>query len=136
MDKVEWREKFSTGIEFLDYINRNLLDLINNLIEIRNSNQKDTQLLSSLLSQIQDFALTHFDHEEKFLTKLHREDFSEHKMQHILFKKKLAFFCFEMSNNPQETSLDEFCDFLAMWFIHHSTSFKDNITQAYRKEAL
>lgn len=136
MDKVQWREGFSTGVEFLDKASRNLLDLINEMIEIQNSDEKDSQLLSSLLSQIQDFALMHFVLEERFLMKLHQNDFSDHKAQHTLFKKKLAFFCFELSDKPQEASLDEFCEFLADWFEQHCVSSRESIIQFCNHRAL
>ena len=134
MDKVKWREEFCTGVEFLDEASRNLLDLINDMIEIRNSEEKDNQHLSSLLSQIQDFALMHFVLEERFLVKLHQGDFPDHKAQHTLFKKKLAFFCYEMTNKPQEASLDEFCEFLGSWFEQHCLSSRESIIQFCNKK--
>ena len=110
--------------------------MINNLIEVRNSDSKDPQALSALLSQIQDFALTHFNTEEKYLIKIHHKDYIDHKAEHTIFKKKLAFFCFEMSSNPKEAPLDEFCNFLVHWFIGHCMNSRESLASACDKETL
>lgn len=135
MDKIEWCEQFSSGISDLDAENRNLLGMINGLIEIRNAEEKDLQSLSSLLSQIQDYAFRHFGHEENYIMQVHREDFSDHKEQHTLFKKNLAFFCFGTFNNQNEASLNDFCEFLAEWFVFHTTNFDKHIAKNYHGNA-
>ena len=131
MDKIEWCGQFNSGISDLDTENRNLLDMINSLVEIRNAEEKDLESLSSLLSQIQDYALRHFSREEGYIMQAHQEDFSDHKEQHTLFKKNLAFFCFNMINNEGELFLDDFLEFLVKWFVFHTTNFNKHIAKIY-----
>ena len=135
MDKIEWCVQFNSGISELDAENRNLLDMINSLIEIQNAEEKDLQSLSFLLSQIQDYALRHFSHEESYMMQAHQEDFSDHKKQHIFFKKNLATFCFDMFTNQDETSLDSFCEYLAKWFVFHTANFDKHIAVIYHENA-
>ena len=133
MNKVEWQEKYSTGVSLLDSGNRKLLDMINSLIETQNSAPEDSQAISSLLSQIQDLALTHFKNEEKYLININHKDYVDHKAEHTIFKKRLAFFCFERSNKSLEASLDEFCEFLVKWFIGHSLNSRESLTSTCDK---
>ncbi len=134
MDKIEWCERFNSGDDRLDIENRKLLNMINNLIEIRNSTGEDPQTLSSILSQIQDFAFSHFSHEEKLLMQVSKEEFSIHKEHHILFKKNLAFFCFGLFNDQKSFSLDDFCEFLANWFVSHTTTFDSHVAKVCQEE--
>jgi hemerythrin-like metal-binding protein len=135
MDKIEWSEQFESGIPDLDAENLDLLNMINGLIEIRNNEGKDLSRLSSLLSQMQDYALRHFNHEERYMKKVHQKDFLCHKEQHTLFKKSLAFFCFGMLRNQDNTFLDDFCKFLTKWFISHTTNFNEHISKMYCEKA-
>lgn len=136
MDKIEWCERFSSGNSDLDAVNRSLLDMINGLIEIRNSEGVDFQSLSSLLSQIQHCALRHFNHEESYMEQIPEEDFSDHKEHHALFRKSLEFFCFGMYSNQDKTFLNDFCEFLKKWFVFHTTNLNEQITELYHEDQI
>ncbi len=136
MDKIEWCRQFNSGNSGLDTENRKLLGLINDLIEIRNSETDDLQSLSSIVSQIQHCAVGHFKHEEDYMRRISGEDFTDHKKHHDLFRNGLQLFCFGMYCDRNKTFLNDFCEFLSKWFVFHVTNLNEQIAELYHEEEI
>jgi len=134
MDKITWREQFNSGISGLDAENRNLLELINRLIEVRNNEARGSEALAASLFQLQDHVRKHFTHEERYLKQTCRKDFEWHQQQHAFFKENLALFCFEMLQQDK-IFLDDFCYYLTEWFVFHVTNFDKRVVPVCREDA-
>jgi len=126
MDKIAWCEQFNSGISGMDAENRNLLERINHLIEVRNNGPTGHEALYVSLFQLQDHALEHFTQEECYLKNTCRKDFEYHRQQHTFFKDNLALFCFAVLQQ-NKVYLDDFCYYLAEWFIFHVTHFDKRV---------
>jgi len=119
MNKIEWSDKYSVGVEILDHQHKTLIDMMNQLIDTP-SIDSDSAIISGLLDNMIKYATTHFVEEERLMGLHGFPDFLPHQKQHVEFMKKTAEFC-----NVEEGTLvvhgfsETIRTYLREWWINH-----------------
>lgn len=88
MMKLQWLESFSIGIKSIDDDHKNILQAMQN-VQVAVENQ-DYSLCSSLLDELVDLAMAHFEREEEYLAHVSYPYIEEHILYHqeLLLKIK------------------------------------------------
>ncbi|MBP2651369.1 MAG: Methyl-accepting chemotaxis protein [Firmicutes bacterium] len=89
MALIEWNQNFSVSVAELDKEHKKLVDMINSLHESMKSG-KGKEIIAKILDEITDYALKHFNHEEKLMVQYNYQTYEEHKAVHDNFVKKIA----------------------------------------------
>ena len=117
MEKIIWNEKFSVGIREIDAQHKELIRMINQLIETKDT-KVDSETISDILTKMTQYTDYHFQTEEQYLIDNNYPDYASHKEQHAKFKKKAVAFCME-TMAYKETVPTEILSFLKDWLTNH-----------------
>ncbi len=117
MVKIRWNEQFSLGIPQFDERNKELIELLNKMIEYTNE-AIDSNVISQLIEQTISYALIQFEEEEEYLQTMACPDISMQKHQHDSFKKRMYQFRLDAIEKKDNFS-QEICEFLIDWLAFH-----------------
>ncbi len=81
---IEWTEDLATGVKEIDNQHKELFQRINNLLDACNHG-KGKEEVKKVISFLEDYVITHFSEEEKYMGKYDYPDFMSHKKQHLEF---------------------------------------------------
>lgn len=111
------------GIEQLDNDHRYLFSLIDKAtLLLHNEYLADRyEKVKELLGELDEYAETHFVHEETYMEQIRDPELIRQRMQHSIFRDRIRDFLFHDIENEdeQQTVLEELMDFLARWLYHH-----------------
>jgi hemerythrin-like metal-binding protein len=81
---MEWTEDLSVGIDIIDEQHKELFKRINGLVEaIRSSTCKYS--IPEVIRFLEDYIVTHFSEEERYMMRYDYPDFQQHRAQHGIF---------------------------------------------------
>jgi len=119
MDRIEWSDKFSVGVEVIDQQHRTLIGMMNKLIDTPNVDS-NSAIITELLDGMIKYATTHFVEEERQMSIHDYPDLPTHQEQHAVFMKKTAEFC---SVEEGAVVVHDFSEtvlmYLREWWINH-----------------
>jgi hemerythrin-like metal-binding protein len=119
MDKIEWSNMFSVGVDILDEQHKTLIGMMNRLIDTP-STDSNSAIVTGLLNDMITYATTHFVEEERRMNLHNYPDFLIHQAQHVAFMEKTAEFC---SVEEGEMVVHDFSEtvrrYLRDWWINH-----------------
>jgi len=81
---IEWTDDLATGVNEIDNQHRELFQRINNLLDACNHG-KGKEEVKKVISFLEDYVITHFSEEEKYMGKYDYPDYMVHKRQHLEF---------------------------------------------------
>jgi len=117
MEKIEWSAQFSVGNETIDNQHKDIIDLINILIE-NSELSPHSKIVSETLSLLVNYSREHFKYEEQFLSTLKYPGVEEQIKDHKEFKLEVAGFydaaILNISGIPQALLM-----FLKEWWVTH-----------------
>jgi hemerythrin len=117
MEKIMWDESFSVGVRDLDEQHKQIVIIINTLIEMSNI-KVDSEIISDTLTKMTRYALDHFNKEEHYMLEYGYPGYSLQKSQHQEFKKKTADFCIGTMVYTETVPIEIF-EFLKSWWTNH-----------------
>ncbi|MGQ3685760.1 MAG: bacteriohemerythrin [Candidatus Loosdrechtia sp.] len=117
MEKILWDKSFSVGVRVLDEQHKQIVILINTLIEMSNV-EVASEIISDTLTKMTRYALEHFKDEEHYMLEYGYPGFSLQKSQHQEFKKKTAGFCIDTMAYTETVPM-EISEFLKSWWTNH-----------------
>lgn len=111
-----WDARYATGIEVIDSQHQRLFGLTNQLLQAAAENANNS-LMGELLAQIEEYASTHFSHEESIMEWAGYANIAEHRDQHALLREELDFFRAELDKGA--LSPHELAEFMQSWLAKH-----------------
>lgn len=127
MALLEWRDEYSVGIRFLDEEHRHLINIINSL-HAAMKNRTSQRAMEEILSALEDYAATHFLHEEELMTVHSYPALTSHRRQHQRFVSSLNAFQRDLA---ESTSISvKVFNFLSQWLRQHIMS-QDKLYSSY-----
>ncbi len=117
MKKIVWKDEFSVGVETLDRQHKQIIEVINSLIDKPRIFFR-SQNVSSALMDLTNYVSEHFLLEERLLQENGYPTLLEHSKKHTLYSKRIADFCKESLDGKSEVP-DELMAFLTDWWTNH-----------------
>jgi len=121
MKYLQWSEKFSVGVDSVDYEHQNLMDMIN-MIYAELEDRRDVAEITNTISDVHAEISAHFALEERIMRQSGYEEFEAHKNDHEDLLDQIRAMMDAIENDP-EPALDTLSDQLADWFSHHFATF-------------
>ena len=84
MQKLEWEELFSTGIEHFDNQHKVLFGFLN-VLRANTVGKRDKEVVNEVIDSLLNYTMTHFLEEEIVLCRLEFPGYAEHKAEHDEF---------------------------------------------------
>lgn len=117
MPLLEWNESHSVNIKEIDGQHQKLVGFMNELYDAMRAG-KSKEVLGGILNELVNYAVYHFDTEEKFMTKYEFPLLEEHVREHTAFKAKAADLVTRYENSTAIISI-EVMNFLRDWLNTH-----------------
>jgi hemerythrin len=117
MEKLNWKDEYSVGIEKIDQQHRHLFEITNKLIEQAGS-PEDSELVSETLTEMVNYAREHFTDEEKLMREYDYPELASHRNQHDYFINTTAELSISFMDSDN-TAGDEIVEFLKLWWTTH-----------------
>ncbi len=92
MGTIEWDERYSVGVRELDEQHKQLFRMFDGLIESMET-AVNSQTVSDLLADLREYALVHFETEERYMSECGYPDLENHKWTHEQFRMKVDDLC-------------------------------------------
>lgn len=114
---VEWSQDLSVGLEEIDAQHKLLIDLINDMHDAI-SQQKGTDAVAGILTQLFDYTRIHFAVEESLMRIFGYPAYQEHKLQHDQLIRKLRKLQ-EKADSSTAPVAFELMHLLKIWLTKH-----------------
>ncbi len=97
--------------------------MINDAISMADELDDITPVANNLISNLKDYAATHFAHEEAYMESINDPELALQKKEHAAFTKKVNEFKLDKSSDKAvRDSFNECISFLVRWLYHHILS--------------
>jgi hemerythrin len=121
MKYLQWTEKFSVGVDSVDYEHQNLMEMIN-MIYAELDDRRDIAKIKHTVSEVHTEISAHFALEERIMRVADYDDFEAHKNDHEELLDQIRTTMDAIEDDP-EPALDMLSDQLADWFSRHFATF-------------
>jgi len=119
MNKIEWTNDLSVGIDLLDDQHKTWIEHYNHAVETIEARHKVTQISRSL-KFLFDYTEIHFSTEEQAMTKSAYPELEEHKAKHNALRTTLSALAEEFIEDGATNLLAQSVKtFLGNWLIKH-----------------
>ena len=118
MEKIIWNNNYSIGNEWIDNQHKQIIKMINTLVDNYSSLDASSDQLHDLLNGMTDYFRYHFEDEEKFLEEIAFPELEKHKKLHIDYIDKAVDLNFDVllkKDNVANTMMQ----FLIHWWENH-----------------
>jgi hemerythrin-like metal-binding protein len=133
MDAFVWNESYVTGETVVDNEHRELVRIINWIIEHQNLAQEGKEI-ERVLAQLVDYAVNHFAHEEELMIE---SGCDPHFVQvHVNVHQDFARQVGKMREFPaSQADIEYLLRFLSSWLAHHILGIDQSMARQIRKFA-
>ena len=115
--KLDWREKYETGIIEIDAQHKNLFGLYNGFVDLIYSGGS-LEKLQKGLDGLLEYVVLHFNTEEAYMMKYSFDGFEEHKSEHKALREKTYYLHKDFANGKPVLTMDVLL-FLKSWISNH-----------------
>jgi hemerythrin len=88
----EWKPEYSIGVRIIDEQHKVLVELLNDLENLRTGSQTVPESKSSILQRLDRYTKIHFITEEELMRIYGYEDYENHKKLHAKFSERVEAF--------------------------------------------
>lgn len=116
MEKIRWEDAFTVGNEVIDQQHKELIGIINQLIDDPEAGYT-SETISDLLTQATRYAVEHFRAEEAYMEEIRYPSLAVHRQEHKNFLIKITnatMHVMEKKEGPTDLLF-----FFKTWFVHH-----------------
>ena len=117
-NKFKWSSKYTVGVKILDYDHQELFATINELRQAMEESN-ETNVIGSLISRLQKYAMEHFQREEHILSEYGFSSLAAHRRKHLGFMRLVYAIRHIHKNCPEKLSYKKLLRFLERWLTHH-----------------
>lgn len=130
MTYAEFDENLYTGNEMIDTQHRELIDKINRLLEVCESQDGKLAALK-MLNYLSDYTDFHFSAEEKLQEELEYPGIREHKAKHEELRNvvKELFEMLEEEEGPTDRFVEQVNRNVTQWLYHHIKGFDRSVAE-------
>lgn len=113
----QWMDELLLGLEPFDSEHKILFQLIDDLNEAMKARLGDV-VIDSILGDLENYARTHFQHEEEYFLKIAYPRQAEHSIEHLKFTNDIAGFRQELFQSPMGLPV-KVVNYLRNWLYTH-----------------
>jgi len=131
---IVWSLGYSVGVKEIDNQHKKLVKIIERLFKSINE-MSTKKSLKKILNDLAEFAVYHFETEEKYFKKFKYAGSKSHIKEHERFKKKVSGLIKRFDEDKMELSF-ELIDYLENWLLHHLQYEDQKYVQCFSEHGL
>ena len=118
---LDWKDIYSVNVKEIDRQHKKLFEIGSSVFELVSLNDEYDHYdeIMTILNELKDYTVYHFDYEEKLLKKCGYENLDTHKFEHGFFVKKLGKMERKDIDGDQKEALKDLMVVVADWITHH-----------------
>ena len=113
-----WRDEYSVKVKVIDEQHKNLFRIGRKLYDILNKDRSYDDI-SRIFDELKNYAVYHFNEEEKHMKKFDYGDYENHKKEHDFFIEKVNELWEERSSIEDYEITLEILTFVEKWIENH-----------------
>ncbi|NDV27045.1 bacteriohemerythrin [Desulfovibrio sp. JC010] len=117
MAKIEWHDGLGIGVEEIDDQHKSLIGMVNDVLDAFGKGEKDAAI-DDLLSKLKEYAVLHFNTEEKYMEEIEYPQLAEHHQLHEELKNRVKALQAARFHREEVTPKDV-KELLADWLVEH-----------------
>jgi hemerythrin len=122
-DSIAWKIEMSVGVDVIDNDHKKLLNLINEMDYIIQADVASKKgAIESVISELIDYTIYHFDREEKLMEVCSYPELERHKRVHESLKLQVQSYMDSYQRKPQLFEPKAMRIFLNLWLVDHIMS--------------
>ena len=115
----QWDSGLQTGYDKIDNQHKQLIGMVNKLIEASSSG-KSADVVTEALDFLAGYAIMHFGDEEKLQIDFAYPDYYSHKSKHDDFRVVVGKLVRQVKKEgPTEKLIEEVCNTIGSWLLEH-----------------
>lgn len=118
MTLIVWDERYSVGVETLDFDHIIIASLVNHVDEAK-EHGGDEQAVAAIVRTLIHVAIRHFAREEELLLRHGYPDLEAHRHEHRLLEEQLAELHAAYRATPDPEISREIMELLNYWLVEH-----------------
>lgn len=133
-DGLVWKDEYSVNVKEIDNQHKELIEIINHLIEMINATPNE-ETVKEIINKIVQYKSTHFATEEKYFHQFNFEGTAEHEAKHREFNQKVE----EIKEQYKEDVISfafALVDFLEDWLINHLITMDHKYIKCFNDHGL
>lgn len=117
----EFKDEFITGIEQIDNEHRKLFEIANELYSLKHEEFIPDKYdnIKEILSELKDYTMTHFEHEEAYMESIGYKRMFTQKSQHDALREIINNWDLDAIDENQDESIDEMLNTVTDWLVNH-----------------
>jgi len=120
MPLIPWTDEFELGIEEIDEQHKKMLAIINKLFDLFTENKDgDQKEIDKIIKEMADYAVYHFETEEKYFDLYGYEKTKEHVDIHNQYRTKIEEWQKSYEKSHDKAIFFEISEFLNNWWTWH-----------------
>ncbi|HOX96469.1 MAG TPA: bacteriohemerythrin [Candidatus Woesebacteria bacterium] len=131
---IYWEDKLSVGVEVIDTQHKKFIELLNELSEAITS-MKTSETIEKILDGLDQYAVYHFETEEKYFKEFHFEGAEEHIREHRNFVEKLGEIKKGYNTDRLKMSI-KLVEFMTDWLINHLEMMDRKYVECFSQHGL
>jgi hemerythrin len=136
MECVKWSGAFSVGVKEIDEQHQKLVAIMNKLCDAIDKNHgKEMEVIGTVLDELAEYAVVHFDTEEKYFHEFNYEKTEEHEAQHKEFAYKIESLKNDLTEGVEKVTTDTIA-YLGQWFAEHVNDHDKQYVQCFHEHGL
>ena len=114
---IEWNVKYSVSISLIDEQHKKLFEILNKAI-IANKHSKVTKDILGILDEMTEYALEHFEIEERYMKEFSFPEYQAHRKEHIDFTNNTIDYKNRVVGGDFHI-INEILEYLNQWLVNH-----------------
>lgn len=114
---MKWESRLSVGVKQFDDHHKELIRIISELRESKNSGENHVYL-KNLLFELLSYTKYHFTAEERLMEKFNYQQMNEHRLEHKKLTEQVEQFLESYSKGSIDLD-EQLFDFLKRWLFEH-----------------
>lgn len=118
---LEWKDKYSIGVELIDEQHKHLFEIGNKAVKLlKNDFYVDKyDKIIEIIQELCEYTEFHFKAEEGYMLKIGSKQYESQKIEHDIFIKKINSVDLNNMDNDQQKYLEDLLAFVFNWIIDH-----------------
>ncbi|OFX26234.1 MAG: hypothetical protein A2041_11695 [Bacteroidetes bacterium GWA2_31_9b] len=126
-----WKDEYGVKVKEIDNQHKVLIGMLNKLYDAF-MKKEHGEIIGEIIQELTDYAIYHFEVEEKYFKKFNYSDSDNHVKEHRNFSEKVNEFRKEFEKNKSVLTFT-IINFLRNWLMNHilvsDKKYSDNFTQ-------
>ena len=134
MTCIQWNQSYNVDVKEIDDQHQKLIGIMNKLCESIDGGVDDF-VINEITQDMADYALTHFETEEKYFHEFDYKKTDEHIAQHREFSQKVLSLQKDLRDGKENVSTDAIT-FLGQWFADHVLKYDKEYVSLFHEHGL